>query len=142
VRYIRQGYELNVPFDAGAPTHAIEAFHRLHEQRYGFCDRQRPTEIVNLRLRMIAAGEPYTPAYQQPVPGDGSAACYAERPIFFEGRFVPSHFFRREGLRPGDRIHGPAMITEYTSATVLPPDCFSEVDGYGNLVITVTQERA
>jgi N-methylhydantoinase A len=34
------------------------------------------------------------------------------------------------------------MITEYTSATALPPRCRAEVDGLGNLVIDVAEERA
>jgi N-methylhydantoinase A len=40
-------------------------------------------------------------------------------------------------LRPGDRFEGPAMISEYSSATVVPPGCQVEVDGLGNLVIAV-----
>lgn len=142
VRYRRQGYELNVPFDTQSPAETIAAFHRLHRQRYGFCDAQKPVEIVNLRLRMVAAGESYSPAHREPEPGDGKAACYAEREVFFDGKFIPSRLYRRDGLVPGDTIHGPAMITEYTSATVLPPDCRAQVDGLGNLVITFTQESA
>ena len=34
------------------------------------------------------------------------------------------------------------MITEYTSATFLPPDCSAQVDGYGNLVLSVAQETS
>ena len=141
VRYRRQGYELNVPFNKQSPAQSIAAFHRLHQQRYGFCDESKPVEIVNLRLRMIAAGEPYAPAYREPVPGDGSAACYAERPVHFAGRFLPTRHYRREGLAPGDSIHGPAMITEYTSATALPPGCCAQVDGFGNLVISIAAEE-
>jgi N-methylhydantoinase A len=140
VRYRRQGYELNVPFNKQSPAQSIAAFHRLHQQRYGFCDESKLVEIVNLRLRMIAAGEPYAPAYREPVPGDGSAACYAERPVHFAGRFLPTRHYRREGLAPGDSIHGPAMITEYTSATALPPGCCAQVDGFGNLVISIAEE--
>jgi hypothetical protein len=33
------------------------------------------------------------------------------------------------------------MITEYTSATVVPGGCCARVDGYGNLVIAM-EERA
>src|ERR1700722_14514759 len=77
VRYRRQGYELNVPYDTQAPASAVEAFHQQHQQRYGFCDVKRSVEIVNLRLRMIAAGDPYSPAHWESVPGDGNAACYA-----------------------------------------------------------------
>jgi N-methylhydantoinase A len=141
VRYRRQGYELNVPFNKQSPAQSIAAFHRLHQQRYGFCDESKPVEIVNLRLRMIAAGESYAPAYREPVPGDGSAACYADRPVHFAGRFLPTRHYRREGLAPGDSIHGPAMITEYTSATALPPGCCAQVDGFGNLVISIAAEE-
>jgi N-methylhydantoinase A len=141
LRYRRQGYELNVAFDKQAPARALEAFHNLHKQRYGFCDAERPVEIVNLRLRMIAAAEPYVPARQEPVRGDGSAARVADREIFFDGRFLTTRLYRRERLTPGDRIQGPAMITEYTSATVLPPGASAEVDGFGNLILTFADEE-
>jgi N-methylhydantoinase A len=140
MRYRRQGYELNVAYDAHAPADAVAAFHQLHRQRYGFCDAARPVEIVNLRLRMICAADPYAPARREPVPGDGSAACYAEREVFFDGRFLPTRFYRREQLVAGDRIDGPAMMTEYTSATLLPPACSARVDGLGNLILTVGEE--
>ncbi len=142
VRYRRQGYELNVPFNKQSPAQSIAAFHQQHQQRYGFCDVSKPVEIVNLRLRMIAAGEPYVPAYREPVPGDGSASCYAERPVHFAGKFLPTRHYRREGLAPGDSIHGPAMITEYTSATALPPGCCAQVDGLGNLVLSIAEEES
>jgi len=142
MRYRRQGYELNVPYDANAPANVIEGFHQLHLQRYGFCDTGKPVEIVNLRLRMIAAGEPYSPISRELVPGDGSAALYAVRPVYFDGKFVATSFYHRDGLVPGDRIKAPAMITEYTSATVLPPDCEARVDSFGNIVITFMEEDA
>jgi N-methylhydantoinase A len=135
IRYRRQGYELNVPYDA----QCIQSFHRLHQQRYGFSDERKPVEVVNLRLRMIATAEPYSPTYRKPIPGDGAAACYAERPVHFAGKWISSRHYRRQSLIPGDAIHGPAMITEYTSATALPPDSCARVDGFGNLIISVEE---
>lgn len=140
IRYRGQGYELNVAYDPQAPAQALEAFHRQHQQRYGFADAARPLELVNLRLRMVAAGAPYAPARRELTVGDGSAGSYAERDVFHHGRFFPSRFYRRDALVPGDRIDGPAMITEYTSATALPPDCTALVDGFGNLIITIGPE--
>jgi len=137
VRYRRQGYELNVDWDGDAPHRAIEEFHAQHKSRYGFSDEARPVEIVNVRVRMAAAGEPYEPKRRELVPGDGRAACYDEREVFFDGRFVPTWFYRRDGLQPGDELRGPALITEYTAATVLPPGDCLRVDAFGNLVIAV-----
>jgi N-methylhydantoinase A len=91
---------------------------------------------------MIAAGEPYAPTYNKPVPGDANAACDGERQVFFDGKFIPTRLYRRERLAPGDVIHGPAMITEYTSATVLPPGCRAQIDGFENLVITLPEATA
>jgi N-methylhydantoinase A len=137
VRYCRQGYELNVCWDEQSPKSAIEAFHQQHKQSYGFSDAARAVEIVNLRLRMIAAGDPYTPTRREFVTGDGHAACFAEREVFFEGGWVKSCFYRRDQLVAGDVFFGPAMITEYTAATVLPPGDRAQVDGFANLVINI-----
>lgn len=142
VRYRGQGYELNVPWDQRVPERSMKLFHAAHQQRYGFSDAERPVQIVNLRLRMRAAAEPYAPARRDPVQGDGGAALVAERPIFFDQGFVPARLYARERLRPGDSIEGPSMITEYTSATLLPPGCRAEVDAFGNIVVAVGEERA
>jgi N-methylhydantoinase A len=99
-------------------------------------------QIVNLRLRMTAAGEPYTPRPHEMRSGDGSAALDGERKIFFDGEFLDSRLYRRERLRAGDVIEGPAMITEYTSATIVPPGCRATVDAFENLVIAVGEQRA
>jgi N-methylhydantoinase A len=142
LRYRRQGYELNVAFDTRRPANAIAAFHDLHRQRYGFADEARSVEIVNLRLRMTAAGEPYEPVKRELVPDDGAAACYAEREVWFEGGRRRTRFYRREKLVPGDAIAGPAMITEYTSATVVPPGATARVDAFANIVINVGEEAS
>jgi N-methylhydantoinase A len=140
LRYRRQGFELNVGFDPAHPGRALDEFHRLHEQRYGFFDAARPVEIVNVRLRMSAAGEPYQPRQRALTRGDGSAAQYAERAVYFEGGFRPTRFLKRELLAPGNALRGPAMITEYTAATLVLPGCKASVDGFGNLLIDIGEE--
>ncbi len=141
IRYRGQGHELNVSFRAESPGRSVETFHQLHQQRYGICDPQRAVEIVNLRLRMVAAGEQWSPSHRDCVPGNGAAARYAERKIFFDEGFVRVPLYRRDALVPGDVVEGSAMITEYTSATVLPRDCSASVDSFGNLIISIGGER-
>ncbi|MFN2469098.1 MAG: hydantoinase/oxoprolinase family protein [Gaiellaceae bacterium] len=46
LRYAGQSFELTVPLGAGDPA---EAFHRLHEERYGYADRGRALELVAVR---------------------------------------------------------------------------------------------
>jgi N-methylhydantoinase A len=136
IRYLRQGYELNVPYDPNSPADAITAFHQQHQQRYGFCDETQPVEIVSLRLRMVAPAEPYSPPRAPRPPAATTPTPHSTRQVYFDGKFLPTPLYRREVLTPGDRIQGPAMITEYTSATVLPPNAHANVDELGNLILT------
>ena len=45
IRYAGQSFELTVPLGGDV----AEAFHRAHEDRYGYADRARPLELVALR---------------------------------------------------------------------------------------------
>jgi N-methylhydantoinase A len=133
VRYVGQGYELNVAYAADA----VERFHAMHEQRYGFANRGRGLEIVNVRVRVRVPSEVYAPSFEEVRLGDGAAALRGEKRVYFDGAWVVARVFDREKLRAGDVIEGPALVAEYTSATVVPPGARLEVDGLRNLVIEV-----
>ena len=49
VRYTGQSFELTVPLGGDV----AEAFHRAHEERYGYADRRRPLELVALRTAKV-----------------------------------------------------------------------------------------
>jgi N-methylhydantoinase A len=69
--------------------------------------------------------------------GDGLQAVLKTRSIYFDGEWHESKVYGREALVPGDSFAGPALITEYSATTVVPPECVASVDGFGNLVIEV-----
>jgi N-methylhydantoinase A len=52
LRYRGQSFELTVPLE-GDP---VEAFHRAHEERYGYADRGRPIELVAVRSAEVTPG--------------------------------------------------------------------------------------
>jgi N-methylhydantoinase A len=133
VRYRGQGYELNVPFGAEMAAQ----FHDLHQRRYGFANETRALEVVNVRVRMVSAAEAFTPAVQPLHEGDGSHALIDTRQVYFDGRFQETRDYDRDLLRPGNTFAGPAIVSEYSSATVLPFGDVLRVDGLGNLVIEV-----
>jgi N-methylhydantoinase A len=133
LRYRGQGYELNVPFR----ENMLETFHSLHRQRYGFANESRDVEIVNVRVRMIAKTEVFDPPTRELQEGDGQQAVTAMRSVYFDGEIRTTPIYDRQALRPGDSFPGPAIITEYSSATILPPGNRLRVDALDNLVIEV-----
>jgi N-methylhydantoinase A len=133
LRYKGQGYELNVPYGPGM---AVQ-FHDLHQRRYGFSNEAKAIEVVNVRVRMISPAEAFEAARQPLIEGDGSQAVIGTRDVYFEEGFRKTRLFDRELLRPGDTFAGPAIVSEYSSATILPPGDVLRVDELGNLVIEV-----
>jgi N-methylhydantoinase A len=133
VRYVGQAYELSVPFTAAFPRH----FHREHARAYGYADPDRPLEIVNLRLRLvIATRKPLIRPRPAVTATDVGGAVVKRKPVWFENRFWRTPLYARELLSPGTRLTGPAVVVEYSSTTVVPPDFECRVDGYLNLVLS------
>jgi len=134
LRYKGQGYELNVPYG----PHSAESFHLQHEKQFGFADRNRSLEIVNVRLRLMLPSESFSFAELPLESPDGSQALIGTKQIYFDGSWVTAATYNRDLLRPGNMIQGPALIGEYTSTTVVPPGCSLEVDSRSNLLISVS----
>ena len=55
VRYLGQSFELTVALGGDV----AEAFHRAHEERYGYADRTRPLELVAVRTAQVRPGPRY-----------------------------------------------------------------------------------
>jgi len=132
MRYRGQSYEIAVPFG----DDCVESFHRLHERAYGYRKDGNPVEIVNVRLR--ARGVTPKPEFQR-IPAGSEApppdAFWSRRRIAFDGLAVETTILKRERLLCGNRIKGPAILTEYSATTVVPPFAEAEVDEYGNIAI-------
>ncbi len=112
----------------------VAAFHQLHERRYGYADTSRLVEVVNVRVR---AAIPTRHEIPEPSPiGETSAAApFDTRQVFFDETGVPTGLYRRDELGPGNFVSGPAVVVEYSSTTLVPPDWTASVDGYANLLI-------
>ena len=133
VRYAGQGFELSVPFTRDF----VKRFHQAHRLRYGYADEQRRVEVVNVRVRMVAASKRVPFPKKKTTRGNGKQAVVKQRRVVFEGRAAKAPVYQRAGLRPGDSFAGPAIIAEYSATTVLPPGCRARVDQRENIVIEV-----
>jgi N-methylhydantoinase A/oxoprolinase/acetone carboxylase beta subunit len=131
VRYVGQSYELTVPF---AAFYGRE-FHRLHLRKYGYADEKRPVEVVNLRVKAVGLTEKPGLAEVEPGGKDPSGARLDRRVMRFGGRDFKAGVFAREKLRAGNCLPGPALILDYESTAVVPPDFDGRVDKHGNLII-------
>jgi N-methylhydantoinase A len=131
MRYRGQSFEISIPYSRDFPGE----FHRRHQQRYGYADPGRESEIVTLRVRARGFSEkPRVPKHRSG-DADPKRAEIKRKKIYFEGKLCPSRVYERALLRAGNKIHGPALIFEYSASTAIPPGYGCVVDGYRNLIL-------
>jgi N-methylhydantoinase A len=140
MRYYRQGYEIPVEIDpallAGDGTAMLaDRFNQIHEQFYRFKMEGSATEIVNLRA--IGYGEVPKPRLPEAAGAgsDASDAVIDEHEVYFQGRWLRTKIYDRSRLHPGNRVDGPAIVTEFDSTTVVLAGHRAEVDQFLNLLI-------
>jgi N-methylhydantoinase A len=134
LRYRGQGYELNVAFTPGL----IQAFHREHQHRYGYSHPEREVELVTLRLRATLKSPQANlgaAIHSRPkLPWSGRAE---RTTTWFRGKKVATSIYARDQLSTRKKYQGPAVITEYSATTIVPPRTSFCLDEMSNLVIAV-----
>jgi N-methylhydantoinase A len=137
IRYRGQGHELNIPYS----RRVVDDFRREHQRRYGYSYPGRGVELVTLRLRAKLKSESDLSSRRlriDPLPTQPTKRRRIETELVsFHGVKLKAAVFTREELQPGKKYHGPAVITEYSATTVIPPDLPFSSDKAGNLVIQI-----
>jgi N-methylhydantoinase A len=139
MRYVGQGFEVEVPLPAGELAHGQEAairaaFIRTYEGIFGRTIEDVPLEIVNWRLSARLPEKRLSLAHR---PG---ASAHERRPrrITFPGfgeRMAA--VYDRYALAPGTIIRGPAVFEERESSFAVGPDCVVTVDASLNLIAAI-----
>jgi len=132
MRYRGQSYEISFPFS----RRCAREFHRRHELRYGYADPTRESEVVTIRVRIRGLSKKPRMPKDRSFGSDPKRALLNKKKVRFQGKVLDTRVYERSLLRAGNRIHGPALIFEYSATTAVPPGCLGRVDGYRNLILT------
>jgi N-methylhydantoinase A len=121
-------------FESGGLDETGRRFDTMHEQLFTFSlDTQR--ELYTLRALVQGRESHVTAERLAQGSGDASAAAYEDTSVFVDGKDHPARIYDRARLKAGDRIAGPAIVTEMDSTTLILPDHAGEVDAVGNIII-------
>jgi N-methylhydantoinase A len=142
MRYLHQGFEINVPIAGGqlgaADIPRLQAnFDQEYERMY---KRLNPNvDVEALNWRVIVAGPRPTISVKQTEPQAIAmeATRRGERPAYFPeaSGYVSCPVYDRYQLTAGMALRGPAIIEERESTVVVGPGAQVEVDVYQNVVI-------
>src|SRR5437870_4814384 len=133
VRYRGQGYELNVPYS----NTLAEDFRREHQRRYGY-SYDRELELVTLRLRAkIRTSQAKISPRSARKAQAAQKQKHKKAQVLFGGKKFDTSVYDRGVMSIGKKFSGPAIVTEYSATTVVPPGRSFWLDRAGNLMIAV-----
>jgi N-methylhydantoinase A len=145
MRYNGQGHEIEITLpdrdltvDDLAPL--TDAFETEYAKQFSRPVPGMKIEILNWAVRVATpdaavSSVPATPELRNITPTD-------HRPITcdVDGTAKQAAFVPRDSLSPGDRVRGPALISEPQTTTLVSADFSAHVDAIGNLVLIQDQK--
>jgi len=145
MRYLGQWRSLAVTAVANAPLEeAVARFHDEHEREFTYRREDAPVEIYQLGLRAIGV-TPKPEFKPQELSGRAKQAQpYATRPAKFDDHpeLVATPVFDRAMLEPGHLIAGPAVIEQFDSTVLVPPDVNAEIDEWGIIRMQILEAQS
>jgi N-methylhydantoinase A len=139
LRYHGQGLLLTVDTDvatlAASGLDAIgNPFDEMHKQLFTFA-LDVDKEVVNLRA--VVQGKATVVKREKLAQGDADSEVpvLARQSVFMDGDTYEANIYDRAKLKSGNRIEGPAIITEMDSTSVILVGHAGVIDDFGNIII-------
>ncbi|WP_417617472.1 hydantoinase/oxoprolinase family protein [Parasphingorhabdus sp.] len=141
IRYAGQAFEipLSVEPEGLSIDSLIARFDTEHERLFTFNLEETPHEIVNVRAVALGKSADVAPPVIEKGDADPSAAKTRDHQLYMDGRMQDAVIYDRALLKAGNRIPGPAIVTEMDSTTLVHSGCEALVDAHGNLIINLLE---
>jgi 5-oxoprolinase (ATP-hydrolysing) len=132
LRFTGQDAALEVEWRPGLDLGA--AFRERHRAVYGYLPAGRSVEVVSLRA-VASSREPAATARAATPRAPADPASTATTRSWTDGAWREVSLHRREALRAGERLEGPALVTERHSATWVAAGWEARVLAGGDLLL-------
>ncbi len=132
--YSGQIHALRVPIEEGWSGARIEAaFADAYRAEYGNTLGDIPTTIVSLRT--VVEGQREHERRHRPAPSPLPAPEPAGRRQVHFRRWWDTAVHRRDSLRPGAVVEGPAIVEQPDTTIIIEPGMTGRIDAYDNILV-------
>jgi len=139
-----QGTDTAVIVPVGSLADMTAAFEAEYSRRFSFLMRDKPVIVEAVSVEVTGTQPRYEDA-DDPARSDEmnrvEPASGANIPMFTGGAWAEVDLFERAGLRPGQAVDGPAIITEELATTVIEPGWQAVVTARGDLLMSRVEAR-
>ncbi|MFE1232368.1 hydantoinase B/oxoprolinase family protein [Streptomyces sp. NPDC058745] len=134
------GTDASLPVDLAPPAEMTAAFTAAHRARYAFT-MDKPLVVEAVSVEAVGRAGPHGPVAAGPGGRRAAPVPRATVRAFGGGEPADTPLYRREELRPGDTVDGPAILAEADATTVVDPGWRAETGDDGRLVLTRVRPR-
>ena len=96
---------------------------------------QRNDKASQARLLELIPEETLPPDAEPAPQFERGATAPESAAVWLDGARRETRLIDRAGLAPGDRVDGPAVVTQLDSTTLVAPGWRAAVDDHGNLLL-------
>ena len=141
IKYDGTDTTLNVSFASVADMQ--RDFENAYLSRYSFLMPGRALVVEAVAVEASSGEQGETNDVNPSLAQAGqSVPVAAHVPMYSEGQWQTAPLHRVESLQAGDKIAGPAIITDTNATTVIEPEWQAEVTAQGHLLLTRSKARA
>ncbi|WP_192359713.1 hydantoinase B/oxoprolinase family protein, partial [Mesorhizobium mediterraneum] len=140
VRYDGTDTALPVNFEHGSIARAKGDFEMAHKAQFGFVYDDKPMIVESVGVEGIDTGGTGRDESDS-VLEDIAASHSQSRKIFADGTWRDAGIFRREALKPGHRIAGPALVIEPNQTIVVEPGWQAEITAKNHVLLRRIEKK-
>ena len=143
LKYYPQSFYITMAIGDGEITQQqlddlFALYHETHKKDFGYSIPAHAAEVEIGQVRLVARGLIDKPTLK-PSTASANGSKPGKRQAYFEeyGGWMDADAYIRDEMASGTIIKGPAVIDQFDSTTVLPPETTATVDDYANLLVNV-----
>ncbi|MER8981821.1 hydantoinase B/oxoprolinase family protein [Mesorhizobium sp. M0870] len=140
IRYDGTDTTLPVNFEADSIFQARRDFEIAHKAQFGFVYDDKPMIVETVGVEGTDSGGTGRDETESRTE-DLAVSPSQTREIFTEGEWHTSPIFRREALKPGNRIAGPALIIEPNQTIAIEPGWQAEITARNHVLLRRVEKK-
>ena len=119
----------------------ITQFETAYKKRYSFLMPDKALVIEAISVEAIGMSDENSANLDELPPREGPLRAAEIVRLFSGGEWHDTALYQRDDMRPGDIIHGPAIIAEKNATNIVEPGWRAEVTALDHLVLNRVEAR-
>ncbi len=133
IRY--EGTDTSLPVDTGSAAQMLSDFEAAHRRRFGFVARERGLVVEALSVEAIGTTEASLEPEVETPASRAEPTVREQVRMYSNGEWRDTPLYRRDELKAGQSVSGPAIIIEATGTIVVEQGWRGALNERGHLVM-------